>query len=397
MDKLAVFGGKPVREKPIYYGHQYLDEEDIEAVVNVLKSDYLTCGPQIKKLEEKLCKLTGAKYAVVLSSGTAALHAACFAAGISRGDEVITTPMTFAASANCVLYQNGTPVFADIDAGTYNISPDEIEKKISEKTKAVVAVDFTGQAADLNSIRDICQKEKLVFIEDGAHSIGTVYDGKPVGSIADMTTFSFHPVKTVTGGEGGAVLTDNEAYYQRLLLFRTHGITRNERFLKKEPEGSWYYEQIDLGYNYRLTDMQAALIGSQLSKLDMFKKRRKAITSQYNQAFLNIPELLLQKETKESDTARHLYILQFDVEKLKAGRKEIFDALKGENICCNVHYIPVYYFPYYQKLGYKKGLCPNAERLYERMVTLPLYYSMTDEDVSSVVQAVEKVIGYYRK
>lgn len=397
MDKLAVFGGKPVREKPIYYGHQYLDEEDIEAVVNVLKSDYLTCGPQIKKLEEKLCKLTGAKYAVVLSSGTAALHAACFAAGISRGDEVITTPMTFAASANCVLYQNGTPVFADIDAGTYNISPDEIEKKISEKTKAVVAVDFTGQAADLNSIRDICQKEKLVFIEDGAHSIGTVYDGKPVGSIADMTTFSFHPVKTVTGGEGGAVLTDSEAYYRRLLLFRTHGITRDGRFLEKEPEGSWYYEQIDLGYNYRLTDMQAALIGSQLSKLDMFKKRRKAITSQYNQAFLNIPELLLQKETKESDTARHLYILQFDVEKLKVGRKEIFDALKGENICCNVHYIPVYYFPYYQKLGYKKGLCPNAERLYERMVTLPLYYSMTDEDVSSVVQAVEKVIGYYRK
>lgn len=397
MDKLAVFGGKPVREKPIYYGHQYLDEEDIEAVVNVLKSDYLTCGPQIKKLEEKLCKLTGAKYAVVLSSGTAALHAACFAAGISRGDEVITTPMTFAASANCVLYQNGTPVFADIDAGTYNISPDEIEKKISEKTKAVVAVDFTGQAADLNSIRDICQKEKLVFIEDGAHSIGTVYDGKPVGSIADMTTFSFHPVKTVTGGEGGAVLTDSEAYYRRLLLFRTHGITRDGRFLEKEPEGSWYYEQIDLGYNYRLTDMQAALIGSQLSKLDMFKKRRKEITSQYNQAFLNIPELLLQKETKESDTARHLYILQFDVEKLKVGRKEIFDALKGENICCNVHYIPVYYFPYYQKLGYKKGLCPNAERLYERMVTLPLYYSMTDEDVSSVVQAVEKVIGYYRK
>lgn len=397
MDKLAVFGGKPVREKPIYYGHQYLDEEDIEAVVNVLKSDYLTCGPQIKKLEEKLCKLTGAKYAVVLSSGTAALHAACFAAGISRGDEVITTPMTFAASANCVLYQNGMPVFADIDAGTYNISPDEIEKKISEKTKAVVAVDFTGQAADLNSIRDICQKEKLVFIEDGAHSIGTVYDGKPVGSIADMTTFSFHPVKTVTGGEGGAVLTDSEAYYRRLLLFRTHGITRDGRFLEKEPEGSWYYEQIDLGYNYRLTDMQAALIGSQLSKLDMFKKRRKEITSQYNQAFLNIPELLLQKETKESDTARHLYILQFDVEKLKVGRKEIFDALKGENICCNVHYIPVYYFPYYQKLGYKKGLCPNAERLYERMVTLPLYYSMTDEDVSSVVQAVEKVIGYYRK
>ena len=395
MEKLAMYGGMPVRKNKIFYGHQYIDEADINAVVNVMKSDFLTCGPEIEKLEKKLCSLTGAKYAVVVSNGTAALHAACHAAGIKEGDEVITTPITFAASANCALYCGGVPVFADIDYDTYNISPEEIEKKVTGKTKAVIAVDYTGQAAALAEIRTICDKNDIVLIEDAAHSIGTRYKGIPVGKIADMTTFSFHPVKTITGGEGGAILTDNKEYYQRLLLFRAHGITRDWELMAEESEGGWYYQQIDFGYNYRMTDIQAALISSQLDKLDMFKKRRREIVDRYNAAFSEVPEMVIQKEIPESDTARHLYIAQFRLEMLNGSRRELFDALAAENICCNVHYIPVYYFEYYQKMGYKKGLCPKAERLYERIITLPLYYGMTDEDVESVIEGVKKVLFHY--
>lgn len=397
MEQLAIFGGTPVRETKIYYGHQYIDQQDIDAVVNVLKSDFLTCGPEIEHLEQALCDLTGARYAVVVSNGTAALHAACYAAGIGEGDQVITTPITFAASANTTLYCGGTPVFADICPDTYNIAPEEIERKITDATRAVVAVDYTGQAVDLNRIKAICRQHNLVLIEDGAHSIGTTYNGIPVGQIADMTTFSFHPVKTVTGGEGGAILTNSPEYYEKLLLFRSHGITRNEKLMSKKTEGDWYYEQIDLGYNYRMTDMQAALIRSQLNKLPLFKKRRQEIVKKYDAAFSNLPGVILQQEIPESDTARHLYILQLDLEKLTARRKEIFDALKAENVCCNVHYIPIYYFPYYQKLGYKRGCCPNAEYLYERMISIPLYYAMTDEDVESVICAVKKVLTYYQK
>ncbi len=395
MEKLAISGGKPVRENPIYYGHQYIDNADIQAVVSVLKSDYLTCGPEINNLEKKLCKLCDAKYSVAVSSGTAALHAACYAAGIKEGDEVITTPMTFAASANCVLYCGAKPVFADIDLDTYNIDPIDVEQKITSKTKAIIAVDFTGQAVALKQLKQICNKYHLVLIEDGAHSIGTYYDGKPIGSIADLTTFSFHPVKTVTGGEGGAVLTCNKEYYDRLVLFRSHGITRNRELMDKKPDGSWYYQQIELGFNYRMTDIQAALISSQLDKLGQFKKRRKDIVEKYNKAFHNIDGVILQKEISESDTARHIYIIRINFNVVHATRREVFDALKAENVCCNVHYIPIYYFPYYRKLGYTKGLCPNAELLYNGIISIPLYYSMTDDDVDSVIAAVKKVIGYF--
>lgn len=397
MEKLALFGGRPVRETPLFYGHQYIDAQDIDAVVKVLQSDYLTCGPEIERLEKKLCALTGAAYAVVVSNGTAALHAACYAAGVSDGDEVITTPITFAASANCALYCGAKPVFADIDPETYNIDPDDIARKITPKTKAVVAVDFTGQAVDLDRIRAVCPSDKIVLIEDGAHSIGTLYNGAPVGGIADLTTFSFHPVKTVTGGEGGAVLTNNPEYYQRLLLFRAHGITRDPSLMDKPSEGGWYYQQVALGYNYRMTDMQAALVSSQLDKLPLFKQRRKEIVEMYNRAFSEMPEVTVQKEIPQSDTARHLYILNLNLEQLNATRREVFDALKAENICCNVHYIPVYTFPYYRKLGYKQGLCPKAEHLYARIISLPLYFSLTDTDVQSVIAAVKKVIAYYKK
>ena len=384
-------------EKKIGYGHQYIDDADIQAVVDVLKSDYLTCGPKIDEAEEKLCRITGAKHAVLIANGTAALHAICFAAGIGEGDEVITTPITFAASANCALYCGGKPVFADINPETYNIDPDQIEKCITNKTKAVVAVDFTGQAVEINRIKALCDQHGLVFVEDAAHSLGTKYDGKPVGSIADMTEFSFHPVKTCTAGEGGAITTNDDELYKKLLLFRTHGITRNPAWMNKEPEGGWYYQQIDLGYNYRMTDIQAALLSSQLDKLDMFATRRKELVKRYNEAFSKMPEITVQKEIPESDTVRHLYILQFNLEMLKCGRREIFDALQAEGVGVNVHYIPTYTFPYYQKLGYKMGACPNAEKLYERMVSIPLYYGLTNEQQDKVIEAVQKVILYYRK
>ena len=395
MEKTAIEGGSPVREQKIYYGHQYIDEADIQAVVDVLRSDYLTCGPKIAELEKKLCDLTGAKYAVVCSNGTAALHIACLAAGVGAGDEVITTPITFAASANCALYCGARPVFADINAETYNIDPASVEKCVTEKTKAVVAVDYTGQSVELDELLQICHEKKLVLIEDGAHVIGTEYKGRKNGSIADMTMFSFHPVKTVTAGEGGAILTNSEEYYQKLLLYRAHGITRDERLLEHPSDGPWYYEQLVLGYNYRITDMQAALLISQLDKLEMFSRRRKEIVARYNEAFSKIPGIFVQKEIPESDTTRHLYILRIKPEEFSIDRRKFFDALEAENVCCNVHYIPTYYFPYYEKLGYQKGICPNAEKLYEEIITLPLYYAMSDADVESVIEAVGKIAAYY--
>lgn len=395
MNKPAICGGTPVRDTKIFYGHQYIDDEDIQAVVDVLKSDYLTCGPKIQEAEDKLCEVTGAKYAVLCSNGTAALHIACLAAGVTAGDEVITTPITFAASANCALYCGAKPVFADINEETYNIDPSCVEALTTEKTKAVVAVDFTGQSVELDRLLEHCHKNDIVLIEDGAHVIGTRYKGQCNGSIADMTTLSFHPVKTVTCGEGGAVLTNNEEYYKRLLLFRAHGITRDLTRMEHACDGPWYYEQIDLGLNYRMTDIQAALLISQLDKLPAFSKRRKEIVKAYDEAFKELPQIVVQKEIAESDTTRHLYILRINPEKLTINRKEFFEALAAENVCCNVHYIPTYYFPYYEKLGYQKGLCPKAEKLYEEMLSLPLYYAMSDQDVQDVIAAVKKIAEYY--
>ena len=354
-------------------------------------SDYVTCGPKITEVEERLCKLTGAKYAVACSNGTSALHIACQAAGITTGDEVITTPITFAASANCALYCGATPVFADINPETYNIDPASVAAKVTEKTKAIVAVDFTGQAAELDPLLKIAHDNGAILIEDGAHSIGTKYKGKMVGSIADMTTFSFHPVKTVTAGEGGAVLTNSKELYDKLVLFRAHGITRDPQFMEHEPHGPWYYEQVVLGMNYRMTDIQAALLCSQLDKLEMFQKRRKEIVARYDEAFSQIPEIIVQKEIPESDTTRHLYILRIKPEALTIDRKQFFAAMDAENICCNVHYIPVYWHPHYEHLGYQKGICPNAEKLYHEIMSLPLYYALSDKDVEDVIHAVRKI------
>ena len=397
MEALAINGGTPVRATAIGYGRQYIDEEDIAAVVEALKSPEITCGPRIAQLEQMLCQVTGAKYAVAVSNGTAALHVAAMAAGIGEGDEVIVSPITFAASANCVLYCGGKPVFADINPETYNIDPASIRKLITSKTKAIVAVDFTGQAVELDEIRAICKEHQLVLIEDAAHAIGTVYKGQPVGSVADMTTFSFHPVKTVTSGEGGAITTNDEELYRKLLLYRAHGITRNREEMVHPTDARWYYEQVELGYNYRITDIQAALLMSQLKKLPAFSARRKEIVAKYNEVFAEMPEIVVQKEIEGSDTTRHLYILRLNPELLSCDRRQFFDAMVAENICPQVHYQPVYWLPYYERLGYEKGICPNAEKLYNEMMSIPLYYSLTNEDVEDVICAVKKLVAYFRK
>lgn len=398
MERLAINGGIPVRAGKIYYGRQWIDEEDVQAVADTLRSDFITCGPKVDEFETNLAEYTGAKYAVAVSNGTAALHCACMAAGIGPGDEVITTPITFAASANCVLYCGAKPVFADINVETYNIDPESIRSKITPATKAVIAVDFTGQAVEYKEIRKICDEHNLIFIEDAAHSIATKYEGKQVGSLADMTTFSFHPVKTITGGEGGAITTNNEEFYKKLVLFHTHGITHDEDQMEEAPhEGPWYYEQVELGYNYRLTDFQAALITSQMKKLDGFAKRRKEIVKMYDEAFKNIPEIIVQKEIEESDTCRHLYIIRLNLDLLKCTRREFFDAMSAENVQCQLHYVPVYWFPYYKHLGYERGLCPNAEEVYKGIMSIPLYPRMSNQDVKDVIHAVKKVVENYRK
>lgn len=393
----ALLGGKPVRNRPLPYARQYVDDEDCLEVNKVLKSDFLTTGPKAREFEVKIANYVQAKYAVAFANGTAALHGACYAAGIHSGDEVITTPITFAASANCVLYMGGTPVFADIDPETFNIDVREIEKKITGKTKAIIPVDYTGQTTDLDAIRELAKERGIVVIEDGAHSLGTKYKGVPVGGIADMTMFSFHPVKTITTGEGGIITTNNHEYYQKLVWFRSHCITRNIEELENKDCGGWYYEQLDLGFNYRITDFQAALGISQLRKLEWFIQRRKDIVNRYNKAFGDLDGVILQKNADFSDTVNHLYVIKLDLKKLSTDRKTIHRAMLAESIGAHVHYIPVYWHPYYQRLGYPKGLCPKAEELYESLLTLPLFPGMSDEDVEDVIRGLYKIIRYYQR
>lgn len=387
---------KAIRDSYLPYGKQWIDDDDIQAVVNILKGDYLTTGPAVSEFEKAIANYVGAKYAVAFSNGTAALHGACFAAGIDEGDEVITTPMTFAASANCVIYQGGKPVFADIDPKTYNIDPQKIGNLITDKTKAIIPVHFTGQPVALDEIHRIARKYNLVVIEDGAHALGATYKGQMIGSLSDMTMFSFHPVKHITTGEGGIITTNNEEYYQKLVQFRSHGITRDPHKLI-ENHGPWYYEMQFLGFNYRMTDIQAALGTSQLKKIDKFVDLRKKYVSMYNKAFKDMIEIQTPYQDQNGSSSWHLYIIRLDLEKLICSRKEIFEALLKENIGVNVHYIPVHLQPYYTQRGYQRGICPIAENLYEEIISLPLFPAMTEEDVNDVISAVNKVINYYRK
>lgn len=388
IESLKYFKNRKTGRKMIPYGRQTIEEDDIQAVVDVLRSDYLTTGPKIAEFEKMVADYVGAKYAVAISNGTSALHAACFAAGIQPGDEVITTPLTFAASSNCVLYCGGTPVFADVDPKTYNIDPEDIRRKITDKTKAIIAVHLAGQPCDMDEIHKIAKEHDLLVIEDGAHALGSVYKGKKVGTLSDMTTFSFHPVKPITTGEGGMIVTDNEEFYKKMMLFRSHGITRDENLMTRN-DGPWFYQQLDLGYNYRITDIQCALGCSQMKKLDRFLARRKEIVARYNEAFADCENIVTPYQLPETESGWHLYIVQVK----NCDRRKVFEALREHGIAVNVHYIPVYMHPYYQEHGYKDVHCRNAEAIYSHIISLPLYPTLTEEQQQYVIETLKYVIN----
>jgi perosamine synthetase len=394
--ELAINGGTPVRAKLLPYGRQSVDEQDIQAVVEVLRSDWLTTGPKVAEFEEAFAARVGAKYAVSFSSGTAALHGAAFAAGLKPGDEAITTPMTFAATANCVLYQGATPVFADVSDDTLNIDPEQIVKKISPRTRAILPVDYAGHPAELQKIIELARKHGLIVIEDACHALGAEYNGRQVGGITDMTVFSFHPVKHITTGEGGMVATNDSQLAETLRRFRNHGISSDAR--QRQSAGQWHYEMVLLGLNYRLPDFACALGIQQLKKLGANLARRREIAAWYTKAFREIPGVIPPTVRSNANPAWHLYPIRIDAERLRADRAEIFRALRAENIGVNVHYIPVHLHPYYRdRFGYKGGEFPVAEEAYSRLISLPMFHSMTEQDVNDVIRAVTKVAEHYRK
>jgi len=393
---LAINGGSPVRATFLPYGRQSVSEADIQAVVEVLRSDWLTTGPKVGEFEEAFAARVGAKHAISFSSGTAALHAAAFAAGLKPGDEAISTPMTFAATANCVLYQAATPVFADVSKDTLNLDPEQVESRITPRTRAILPVDYAGHPADLAPIIEIARRHKLLVIEDACHALGAIYRERRVGSIADMTVFSFHPVKHITTGEGGMVSTNNPQFAETLGRFRNHGISSDAR--QRQSAGQWHYEMVLLGFNYRLPDIVCALGIQQLKKLDANLKRRREIAAQYTAAFQEIPGVILPSVRREVNPAWHLYPIRLNLEKLTADRAQIFRALRAENIGVNVHYIPVHRHRYYrEQFGYKGGEFPVAEDAYERLISLPIFHGMSEQDVEDTIVAVRKVMHHYAR
>jgi perosamine synthetase len=399
----------------IPYGKQTIDEDDIQAVIDVLRSDWLTTGPKVEEFEEAFAHYVGAKYAVAVSSGTAALHAAMYALGIGSGDEVIVPPMTFAATANCVVYQGGTPVFADVEPETLLIDPAEIEKKITPKTKAIIAVDYAGQPCNYDALQSICKNYNIPLVADACHSLGARYKDRPVGTLADLTVFSFHPVKHITTGEGGMITTDNSELAARMRIFRNHGITTDHR--QREVQSSWFYEMVDLGYNYRITDFQCALGMSQLKKLPQWIAQRQEIAAIYDEALADIPgiqplghrpDVLRAKEyaglspsnpmlhapcSLPSTHAYHLYVVRLNEKIIGKTRQDVFASLRNAGIGVNVHYIPVHLHPFYHKrFNTAPGLCPIAERAYANILSLPIFPSMRLEEVQEVINAVESVV-----
>jgi perosamine synthetase len=377
--------------KMISYGRQSISEGDIDEVVRILRSDYLTQGPAVSKFEQKICEYTGVKYCVAVSNGTAALHLAAAVLDIPSGSEGITTPMTFAASANCMLYNQIIPRFADIDSKSYNIDPVKISASITEKTKLLIPVHFAGQVADMPSISKIAKKNDLFVIEDASHAIGSQYtDGSYVGNCkySDLTTFSFHPVKTITSGEGGAITTNSKGVYERLLMLRSHGITKDENKLSMNP-GPWYYEMQELGFNYRLTDMQAALGSSQLSRLNEFKARRREIVTHYNEAFLDIPWLTTPFEMESLSSCFHLYVLKIDFQRIKKNRAEVMLELVANGVGTQVHYIPVTQLPYYAQRN--QEVFSVADSYYKQCLSIPLYPGMSNHDVDVIIKAIKRL------
>ncbi len=395
-DRLAIDGGTPVREARLPYGRQWLGDDDVAAVAEVLRSDWLTTGPKVAEFEQAFADFVGAREAVAVSNGTAALHTAMYAIGVGPGDEVIVPPMTFASSANCIVFQGGTPVFADVDLDTLLLDPTQVEAKITPRTKAIVAVDYTGQPCDYDALRAIAGRHSLILVADACHALGGSYKGRPVGSLADLSTFSFHPVKHITTGEGGMITTDDPELARRMRVFRNHGITTDHR--QREQLGSWFYEMVDLGYNYRLTDIQCALGMSQLRKLPGWVVRRQEIARRYDAVFAEMPAVGPLGVRDDVSHAYHLYMIRLDLDRLKVDRARVFTALLAEGIGVNLHYIPVHLHPFYQeRFSTGPGLCPVAEAAYERLITLPIFPRMNDDDVEDVIAAVRKVMEAYRR
>jgi perosamine synthetase len=393
---LAIDGGAPVRGKFLPYGHQSIEEADIAAVVEVLRSDWLTTGPKVDEFEEAFAARVGAKHAISFTSGTAALHAGAFAAGLNSGDEAITTPLTFAATANCVLYCGATPVFADVSSDTINLDPEQLKSKLTSRTRAILPVDYSGHPADLTAVMEIAHRHRLTVIEDACHALGAEYQGRQLGSIADMTVFSFHPVKHVTTGEGGMVTTEDPRLAETLRRFRNHGISTDAR--QRQKAGQWCYEMVLLGFNYRLPDIACALGLEQLKRLDANLARRREIAATYTTAFREVPGVISPTTRPDVNPAWHLYPIRLELEKLTASRAQIFSALRAENIGVNVHYIPVHLHPYYrERFGYKGGEFPMAEDAYERLISLPMFHAMNDQDITDVIEAVAKVMRHYAR
>lgn len=394
-EALAVDGGKPVRARMLQYARQWIDDADIRAVEAVLRGDWLTTGPAVAEFEGALREHTGAAFAVAVNTGTAALHAATAAIGVGPDDEVIVPAISFVASANCVLYCGGRPVFADVTADTLTIDPGDVARKITPRTRAIVAVDFAGHPCDYDSLHALAGPRRIRVIQDAAHSLGGRYHGKPVGALGTLATLSFHPVKHVTTGEGGAVLTDDPAEAKAARSLRHHGIDLD---LHSRNQGSsWVYDVVSLGYNYRIPDINCALGISQLKKLDGWLRRRRGLVAQYRSALSGLPMLELPDERAGCESAWHLYTVRLHLDRITASRAQVFTALRAENIGVNVHYIPIPWMTQYQRLGFQRGQWPVAEGEYERLLSLPLFPAMTDQDQSDVVTALEKVwLAYAR-
>ena len=395
VNSLALYGGTPVRATPLPYGHQTIDEDDVRAVADALRSDWLTTGPRVDEFERAFAAAVGTREAVAVSSGTAALHAGMHALGVGPGDEVIVTPLTFAASANAIVYQGAKPVFADVDADTLLLDPARVAEKITPRTRAVIAVDYAGQPCDYQALREAAPG--LPILDDACHALGgTDPQGRSVGSLADLSTFSLHPVKPITTGEGGVITTDSAEWAARMRVFRNHGITSDHR--QRQAQGSWFYEMVELGYNYRLPDVACALGLSQLKRLPAWTRRRQEIARLYDAAFAGdaLPAVCPLSVRPGVSHAYHLYVLRLDLARLSADRGVVFQALRAEGIGVNVHYVPVHLHPFYrERFGTGPGLCPVAEAAYEAILSLPVFPAMTDGDAGDVIEAVRKVTGAF--
>jgi UDP-4-amino-4,6-dideoxy-N-acetyl-beta-L-altrosamine transaminase len=384
----------------IPYGRQDISQDDIDAVVEVLRSEWLTQGPAIERFEQSVADYCGVKYAVAVSSATAGLHIACLAAGLGKDDVLWTSPNTFVASANCGLYCAANVDFVDIDPKTYNLSVENLKIQLGQAEqqhrlpKILIPVHFAGQSCEMEPMADLAQRYGFRIIEDAAHGIGGFYKERPIGSctFSDMTVLSFHPVKIITTGEGGMVLTNHQDLYEKLIRLRSHGITRNPDLMQEASHGSWYYQQLELGFHYRITDIQAALGASQMHRLEQFVKRRHYLAKRYDQWLKELP-LTLPWQHPDTSSSRHLYVIRLELNQIKKTQRQVFEALRKAGIGVNIHYIPVHLQPHYQKIGFKKGAFPESERYYAEAISLPIYYGLSEEDQDRVIATLHQVIS----